>query len=201
MSRTLRYILTIVLIIAAAIWLMTVYRSCQDQKAKDNTELTTDNTTDNNTDDSEELDPLYSEEESDDATSSEEDVASEDSASDDSSDDIFEDDTEHSDSGSTTEDETGSDISDADSGSAAGDSGEFLVVAGAFIAEHNAKRFQRNLSKKGIDSEIRVFLGSDYHSVIVGNFETEGAAQKIANQIGGEAYVHKKRYPKKKRNS
>ena len=45
MSRTLKYILTIILLIVAAMWILTVYRTCQAKKLADNTELSTNNGT------------------------------------------------------------------------------------------------------------------------------------------------------------
>lgn len=186
MSQTLKNILIIVLLILGAMWIFTLYRSCEAKKNADNTELSSNNETNSNDDSSEEegMDELYVKEGEEEPNGDDE-IFEEEGGEDDTSED------------ETTEDDSASDNGSTGTGVVDGD-GEYLVVAGAFVAESNAKKMNRELTAKGIDSEIRIFLGSDYHSVIVGNYETESAAQSIVDQIGGEAYVHKKRYPKKR---
>ncbi len=174
MSRTLRYILTIVLILAAAAWIFTVYKTCQKPKT-DNTEVSNNDagnaTVFEEEEDPDDLENLY--EEDDEETGEEED--------------------------STGLEEEDSTVVEEEEDSTIGEDGNYMVVAGAFVAKHNADRYQKQLSIKGYQSTVRIFLGSEYHAVIVGNYATEKEAQSIARELGGEAYVHKKRYPKNKR--
>lgn len=191
MSRTLKTILTIVLIVVGAMWLLTVYRSCNTKK--ENTEITNGNenlgSNDGTTDDSGKLDDLYEEDDEDESTGE--------SALDAGN-------TTDTTGGDSEEEEDTSEYEEDDNVSVAGEGikkngGEYLVVAGAFISKSNAEKYQKQLSKKGYDSEIRVFIGSDYHSVIIGEYVNRGDAIRTADKIGGEAYAHKKRYPKKRR--
>ena len=184
MSRTVQYILTIVLIIVGTMWVVTVYRSCQEAKTVDGTDGTVDDAITevidtSNTDD---LEALYDENDTAVDTSGLSTGLEEDE------DEYEEDEYE--------EEETVDDVVEETPPTMLG--GEYLVVAGAFVAESNAKQFQKELEEEDYDAEIRVFLGSDYHSVILGNYDTEREATKVAKAIGGEAYVHKKRYPKKR---
>ncbi len=195
MSRTLRYILIILLVGAMTLWVLTVYRSCERKKQLEDTTITTDNETGGETDtdaDSGELDDLYVDDEDKGDVDSEEyknaDMDSYDGTSD------TDENVKSTGSGSGEENESGGVFADGEADIA----GEYLVISGAFVLKENAEAHIRDLKKKGFDAERRVFLGSDYHSVIIGNFETESGAQKVANQLGAEAYVHKKRYLKKR---
>ena len=79
--------------------------------------------------------------------------------------------------------------------------GEFLVIAGAFIVEANANKVVNRLNQKGYDdAEVRIFLGSQYHSAIVGAYESVDNALDVAIKLADEGYkdvyVHKKRHKK-----
>ncbi len=215
MSRILRYLLTIVLIIAAVMWVLVVYRSCQNPPKTDNTELTNSDTSGESsldgTSDEDDLEKLYTDEDDEDGEDDEEEGL--DGGTDDEDED---DETETASTTSDNEDESDDEDKDvayngidntnskptsstSTSVDRAGDEGgEFLVVAGAFVSESNARKYQRRLERKGYDSEVRIFLGSDYHSVIAGAYSSEASAQDIADELGGQAYVHKKRYLKKR---
>jgi fermentation-respiration switch protein FrsA (DUF1100 family) len=167
MNQTARYIIMVLLIIALAIWSITVYRSCQE--TKEPTEQPEDTTTDIDTSD---LEDLYAAEE-------------------DTTADEFVD---------TVEDEA-PDNTITDEPTSGFDEGEFLVIAGAFIVEANAKKVVNRLNQQGYDAEIRVFIGSEYHSAIVGAYEDMDDAFDVAIKLADEGYkdvyVHKKRHKKK----
>jgi hypothetical protein len=184
MSRTAKYILTILVIGAVALWLLTVYRSCERKKQLEDTTVVSSTGADD-TDETEspnqDNEDLYVDEDDNSKAPDEE-----------TGDD--EEDNSGDDTGTGEANESGGVFADGE----ADIDGEYLVVAGAFILKENAEAHIRDLEKKGFNAERRVFLGSDYHSVIIGNFETEGAANGVAKKLGSEAYVHKKRYLKKK---
>jgi len=202
MGRTLKYFLTILLVIAVAMWLLTVYRSCK--ATTDNTEQTTSvGASDMGTDtDGTSLDDLYEDDEEDAGVGE---TAGENGLESNNNGDTSTDTTEDDGSvGGGDEEETPSEFEQDDEVSVSGggihsNGGEYLVVAGAFVSKSNAKRYQKQLARRSYDSEIRVFLGSDYHSVIIGAYASRSEAASIAEKIGSEAYVHKKRYPKKRR--
>jgi cell division protein FtsN len=169
MNQTARYIIMVLLIIALAIWSITVYRSCQETKQP--VDLPEDTSTDIDTGD---LEDLY--------------AAEEDTTAD-----------EFVDTGAdldTEEDETPDNTFTAEP--EPDDEGEFLVIAGAYIVEANAKKVVNRLNQQGYNAEIRVFIGSEYHSVIVGAYEgmddAFDVAIKLADADYKDIYVHKKRY-------
>ena len=174
MNQTARYLIMVILIIALGIWSITVYRSCQ--AAKEPTDQVEDNSTDTDTAN---LEDLYDVEE--------------DTTADEYIDDNATIDTEEDDDPAPTISEPEPSLSE----------GEFLVVAGAFIVEANAQKMVNRLNQKGYrNAEIRVFLGSDYHSVIVGAYEGMDNAFDVAIKLADEGYkdvyVHKKRYRNKR---
>ncbi|MFT5165796.1 MAG: cell division protein FtsN [Saprospiraceae bacterium] len=190
MSRTVKLILTIILIIAAAIWLLTVYRSCQNTK-KNNTEITTNGTGTEGTNPAAVdtssltgLEDLYEEEEEEESDSTNASGNTGDSANT---------------SNKETDDEEEDNTTNAEYDAFVNRSGDYLVVAGAFVAKSNADKYKKQLEKEGYDVEVRIFLGSDYHSVILGDYATEGEASGVVKKLGGEAYVHKRRPLKKRR--
>lgn len=179
------------------LWVLTVYRSCERKKQLEDTTIDTNTGTTDGSDtdaDSGELDDLYVDDEDTGDTDSEE-YANIDSDTDsyDGTSDTDEN-IKSTGSGTGEENESGGVFADGEADIA----GEYLVISGAFVLKENAEAHIRQLKNKGFSAERRVFLGSDYHSVIIGNFETESGAQKVANQLGAEAYVHKKRYLKKR---
>jgi len=208
MSKTLKTLLTIVVIVMGAMWLLTVYRSCKNNNTQ-KTGITASGSDISNSDataGSDKLEDLYEDEDEDgtgDGESSEAGTATDatgsgaDGASGADGDGSGGEDAEEE-GGDASEYEADDNVSVSGSGIDR-NGGEFLVVAGAFISKSNAKKYQKQLARKGYDSEIRVFIGSDYHSVIIGEYESRGEAIRTADKIGGEAYAHKKRYPKKRR--
>ncbi len=82
------------------------------------------------------------------------------------------------------------------------DEGQFLVIAGAFEVEANARKLVNRLNQKGYKAGIRVFLGSRYHAAVVGAYhdmdDAFDVAIKLADEGYKDVYVHKKRKPKKK---
>ena len=76
--------------------------------------------------------------------------------------------------------------------------GDYLVIAGAFKNETNAKNEVEKLKNMGYpNAEIVEFDYSDFYSVCVARYENSNDAEKVANSIknrlGKKAYVHKKR--------
>ncbi len=183
MNKTVKYLIATVLVLAGAMWVMSIYKSCNTQKQED-----TENVQSNNdSGDNEDIESLYLDDEEI-ARTEEEDNA-------------FVEENE------TTGDEDMEEISGEEEDGTVEtfdldeNDGEYLVIAGAFISESNAKALQRQLDKKGLESSVKVFLGSSYHAVVLGGYQTQNAAWDIADKIGDEAYVHKKRYPKRMRTS
>ena len=80
--------------------------------------------------------------------------------------------------------------------------GDYLVLAGSFTIKANAESHQTKLEKMGYDdSEVTLFNGGKYASVLVDRFDSESAAAELAlvGELKGkgiEAYVHKKRVAK-----
>lgn len=79
--------------------------------------------------------------------------------------------------------------------------GEYLVIAGAFKSEENAKTEVEKLKNLGYpNTEIVEFDYSEFYSVCVAKYESSSDAEKVANAIknrlGKKAYVHKKREKK-----
>ncbi len=177
MNQTIRYIISILLIIALAIWSITVYRSCQETKTPGKKpEITSADP------DTSDLEDLY--------------VIEEDTTTD-----------EYADTESpleTDEDDPPETIyEEPEPQKLSYDDGEFLVIAGAFVVEANAKKAVNRLHQKGYDdAEIRVFIGSDYHSAIVGAYHDMDDAFDVAIKLADEGYkdiyVHKKRHRKKR---
>ena len=173
MNQTARYVIMVLLIIALGIWSITVYRSCQ--ATTDPPEQVDDTPIEADTSD---LEDLYS---------TEEDTTADEFLDEDP---VLEEEDEEPVGGYT------------DPAPSFGE-GEFLVIAGAFISEANAKKTVKRLQSKGYnDAEIRVFIGSEYHSAIVGAYEDMDDAFDVAIKLADEGYkdiyVHKKRHRKKR---
>ncbi|MEM6963772.1 MAG: SPOR domain-containing protein [Bacteroidota bacterium] len=80
----------------------------------------------------------------------------------------------------------------------ADNSGDYLVIAGAFKNEANAKKEVEKLKNLGYpNTEIVEFDYSEFYSVCVAKYDASGDAEKVANalknKLGKKAYVHKKR--------
>ena len=73
----------------------------------------------------------------------------------------------------------------------------YLVVAGAYMSEQNAKTERNRLRDKGFsDAEVVVFDLSQYYTVITGRYASEQTATEAKQQLskyGGTGYVHLKR--------
>ncbi len=177
MNQTVRYVILTILIIALAIWSITVYRSCQE--IKEPIEQPEDTTMEPDTSD---LEDLYTSEAVD--TTSDEFADNEPTID-------------------TEEEEAPTKTFNTKPEKPVFSDGQFLVIAGAFISEGNAKKTVNRLNQQGYDdTEIRVFIGSEYHSVIVGAYDDMDDAFDVAIKLADagykDVYVHKKR-PQKKR--
>lgn len=77
-------------------------------------------------------------------------------------------------------------------------SGEWMVIAGNYLVESNARVMIKKLRNLGYNnSEIGVFERSQYHTVIASRHDSNSAAISAANKIknrGVECYVKKKEY-------
>ena len=173
MNQTARYVIMILLLIALGIWSITVYRSCQEIKEPIEE---VDDTTDIDTSG---LEDLYATEQD---TTADEFIEEGQNADEDADEEPL---GNYSEPKSTL------------------NGGEFLVIAGAFIVEANAQKVVNRLNQKGYnDAEIRVFLGSEYHSAIVDDFDDMDDAFDVAIKLAEEGYkdvyVHKKRKRRKR---
>ncbi len=76
--------------------------------------------------------------------------------------------------------------------------GEYMVIAGNYLVESNAKAMMKKLSNLGYNnSDVSVFDNSQYHTVIASRHDSYGSALEIASAIrrqGVDCYVKKKQY-------
>ena len=76
--------------------------------------------------------------------------------------------------------------------------GEYMVIAGNYLVESNAKAMMKKLNNLGYNnSDVFVFDNSQYHTVIASRHDSYGSALEIANAIrrqGVDCYVKKKQY-------
>jgi len=77
-------------------------------------------------------------------------------------------------------------------------SGQYMVIAGNYLVESNAKQMIRKLDNLGYpSSEIGIFDRSQYHTVIAYRSESYSAAQEVSNAIkrqGIDCYVKRREY-------
>lgn len=77
-------------------------------------------------------------------------------------------------------------------------SGKYMVIAGSYLIEDNARKMQNRLNEIGYDqSDIVVFDLSQYHSVVAARYNSYDKALKVSNELkrrGIECYVHAKQY-------
>jgi len=77
-----------------------------------------------------------------------------------------------------------------------GTTGPFMVIAGSFIKEENAKIQLKKLKTFGYHSaEIKIFVASEYHSVIVSRHGSESEAELVVQDLrnkGIESFVKQK---------
>lgn len=76
-------------------------------------------------------------------------------------------------------------------------SGPYMVIAGSFIKEENARQQLTKLKSLGYNSaEIKIFVSSEYHSVIVSRHATPSEAEKVVQDLrknGVESFVKEKK--------
>ncbi|MBK8621943.1 MAG: SPOR domain-containing protein [Saprospiraceae bacterium] len=74
--------------------------------------------------------------------------------------------------------------------------GPYMVIAGSFIKEENAKIQLKKLKTFGYNSaEIKIFVASEYHSVIVSRHGSESEAELVVQDLrnkGVESFVKQK---------
>lgn len=72
----------------------------------------------------------------------------------------------------------------------------YMVIAGSYLMEDNAKNMIKKLQSKGYsNAEIVHFNFSQYHSICAGRYNSKNTAQKTVNALqasGISAYVHKR---------
>lgn len=193
MSKTVRYLLMVLLILAMGIWLITVYRSCEAAKAQ-NAKI-------------EQEDGKAVLEEYVDSANETDGEGDSETDSEGLGEGDGEGDGGIEDEGTETDNEEDKEPAgtiDEYEGVAGGGRGEYLVVAGAYVSKSNAMKTLKRLQKAGYSADVRVFLGSDYHSVVLGNYATPTEARDVAKKMRSsadtkDAYVHKKRYLKKRK--
>lgn len=76
--------------------------------------------------------------------------------------------------------------------------GEYMVIAGNYLVEANARDMIAKLRNLGYDNaEIGIFQRSQYHTVIASRHASQSSAFSVANDIkhrGVDCYVKKKTY-------
>ena len=76
-------------------------------------------------------------------------------------------------------------------------SGPFMVIAGSFIKEENARQQLKTLKSYGYNSaEIKIFVASEYHSVIVSRHANQADAERVVQDLkkkGIESFVKEKK--------
>lgn len=74
--------------------------------------------------------------------------------------------------------------------------GEYMVIAGSYLLEDNAKKMIRKLQGMGYsNAEIIYFDQSQYHSICAGRYDSNSSARQTANSLqnsGIDSYVHRK---------
>ncbi|MDA9774325.1 SPOR domain-containing protein, partial [Saprospiraceae bacterium] len=78
----------------------------------------------------------------------------------------------------------------------AGSSGSYMVIAGSYLLEDNAKSMVKKLQGMGYaNAEIVYFDQSQYHSICAGKYDSNGSAAKTASNLkssGIDSYVHRR---------
>lgn len=76
-------------------------------------------------------------------------------------------------------------------------SGPYMVIAGSFIKEENARQQLKKLKSYGYSSaEIKIFVASEYHSVIVSRHANQADAERVVQDLkkkGIESFVKEKK--------
>ena len=191
MSRILRTLLILLIIVALATWFFTVFKSCGNKnqtltnaadKIEESATDLADSTSAAISDAAERLEDQFSDDPEAEGDDSE-------TTADDANGTLTDENDPSSNTSSTTE--------DASDDFAGNGDWNYLVVTGSFMRQANAKLEANNIRKKGFkDAEVVIFDLSQYYSVIAGRYNSLRQARRIKNQLttmGMEAYVHKKR--------
>lgn len=76
-------------------------------------------------------------------------------------------------------------------------SGPYMVIAGSFIKEENARQQLKKLKSYGYNgAEIKIFVASEYHSVIVSRHANQSDAERVVQDLkkkGIESFVREKK--------
>lgn len=193
MERLPRIILMIVAMTAIFLWISSAFTSCGEKDLVSDSKELVSNTADNAEDFADDL--------------------GEDIFGDDNDDDMFisSDDDDYSDEDEYVEGDEAVDTDFTDtsydepeetyqptSTKTYGSGGEYMVIAGNYLVESNAREMTRKLANLGYGSaEIGVFERSQYHTVIASRHSSNSAAIQTANDIknrGVDCYVKKKTY-------
>lgn len=74
--------------------------------------------------------------------------------------------------------------------------GEYMVIAGSYLLEDNARNMVRKLQGMGYGNvEIVYFDQSQYHSICVGRYDSRSTAKETSSDLknsGIDSYVHRK---------
>jgi len=74
--------------------------------------------------------------------------------------------------------------------------GEYMVIAGSYLLEDNARKMVRKLQGMGYNNaEIVYFDQSQYHSICAGKYESRATAKETSSMLKGQgidSYVHRK---------
>jgi len=75
-------------------------------------------------------------------------------------------------------------------------SGDYMVIAGSYLLEDNAKRMIQKLKGMGYsNAEIIYFDNSQYHSICAGKYDSNSSASQTAGNLkssGIDSYVHRR---------
>lgn len=82
------------------------------------------------------------------------------------------------------------------SSSAGSSGGTYMVIAGSYLLEDNARKMIKKLQGMGYsNAEIIYFDQSQYHSICAGRYDSNSSAKQTANSLqnsGIDSYVHKR---------
>lgn len=195
MGNFLRYLLSAAAVVIISLWIFTVLRSCQENELKNKTTLNQSPT---------ELNEGRSSDGSDSALAPTQDPGNADTAG-----DLATNDKNNSEakSGNPTPTATspsrhpdemnkddGRRLTEASAGSSRL---PFLVIAGTYSSQGNAKAEIKRLKKLGYtNAEVVQFIGSRYYSVCIDRLARLSAARSLRSQVEQhteEAYVHRRR--------
>ena len=74
--------------------------------------------------------------------------------------------------------------------------GDYMVIAGSYLLEDNARKMIRKLQGMGYNNaEIVYFDQSQYHSICAGRYDSKSTAKETSSRLKGngiDSYVHRK---------